>query len=169
MNRPRVIIVMGVAGCGKTTIGELLAAQNGGGFHDADRFHPPANISKMAAGLPLDDLDRAPWLQRLRREVIDAAPVDGLTVLACSALKMAYRTQLGVGTAGVALVYLQGDAALLATRLGSRANHYMKAGMLESQLAILEEPSAFEGFTVGIDSSPAEIVTAIEGALDLRR
>ena len=167
MNRARVIIVMGVAGCGKSTIGELLAARNRGSFHDADDFHPPANIAKMAAGVPLDDSDRAPWLKRLREDVVDAAPASGLAVLACSALKKIYREQLGVGTSGVALVYLKGDAITLATRLAARPNHYMKAGMLESQLAILQEPSPAEGVTVGIDSSVKEIVAAIEMALDL--
>jgi len=162
-----VIIVMGVAGCGKSTIGARLAARGGGSFHDADDFHPPANIAKMAAGQPLDDRDRAPWLARLRREVIDPAPAGGLAVLACSALKKIYREQLGVGTADVALVYLKGDTATLTSRLAARPNHYMKAGMLESQLATLEEPSPAEGITVGIDSSAEEIVSSIGAALDM--
>ena len=168
MNRPRVIILMGVAGCGKSTIGAMLAARNGGSFHDADDFHPPANIAKMAAGQPLDDHDRAPWLERLRREVIDTVPTAGLAVLACSALKKVYREQLGVGTPGVALVYLKGNAATLTSRLAARPNHYMKAGMLESQLAILEEPSSTEGISVGVESSCEEIVAAIEAALNMR-
>lgn len=168
MEMPRVVVVMGVAGCGKSTIGALLASGSSGSFHDADDFHPPVNIAKMAAGLPLNDSDRAPWLERLRREVIDAAPAGGLSVLACSALKKAYREQLGVGSSGVALVYLKGDAATLTNRLAARPGHYMKAGMLESQLSILEEPLATEGFTVGIDSSAREIVAAIGAALNLQ-
>lgn len=167
MDKPRVVIVMGVAGCGKSTIGALLASRNGGSFHDADDFHLLANIAKMAAGVPLDDGDRAPWLERLRQEVIDPAPAGGLTVLACSALKRIYRDQLAVGTSGVALVYLKGDAATLTSRLAARPNHYMKAGMLESQLAILEEPAPAEGFTVGIDFPVEEIVETLETALDL--
>jgi len=167
MEKLRVVVVMGVAGCGKSTVGALLASRHGGIFHDADDFHPPGNIAKMASGTPLDDLDRAPWLERLRKEVIDAAPSGGLSVLACSALKKIYRERLGVGTTGVALVYLKGDAATLANRLAARPGHYMKAGMLESQLAILEEPLAAEGITVGIDPPVAEIVLAIESALDL--
>lgn len=163
----RIVVLMGVAGCGKSTVGTLLAARHGGTFHDADDFHPPANIAKMASGTPLDDLDRAPWLARLRKEVIDAAPTGGLSVLACSALKKIYRERLGVGTTGVALVYLKGDAATLADRLATRPGHYMKAGMLESQLAILEEPSPTEGVTVGIDPPVAQIVSAIESALGL--
>jgi gluconokinase len=168
MEKPRVVVVMGVAGCGKSTIGARLASRNGGSFHDADDFHLLANIAKMAAGLPLNDKDRAPWLERLRDEVVDAAPAGGLTVLACSALKKIYREKLGVGTSGVALVYLKGDAVTLTTRLAARPNHYMKAGMLESQLAILEEPSPAEGITVGIDSPVEEIVSSIETALNLR-
>ncbi|HEX7261582.1 MAG TPA: gluconokinase [Luteolibacter sp.] len=165
--KPRIIILMGVAGCGKSTIGALLATKNGGVFHDADTFHPPANLAKMAAGIPLDDADRAPWLARLRQEVIDQAPAGRLTVLACSALKKRYREQLGVGTSGVSLVYLKGTHTLLASRLAGRANHFMKAGMLDSQLATLEEPSPEEGVTIGIDASAEEIVSAIETALGL--
>ena len=164
MGKPRVIIVMGVAGCGKSTVGALLASRNGGSFYDADDFHPPANIAKMAAGEPLDDNDRAPWLERLRTEVIDAPLTGEMAVLACSALKKIYREQLSAGTSGVALVYLKGDAATLTSRLAARPNHYMKAGMLESQLAVLEEPSAAEGFTVGIESSVEEIVSSVEEA-----
>ena len=168
VEKPQVIIVMGVAGCGKSTIGAMLAARNGGSFYDADDFHPPANIAKMAAGQPLNDHDRAPWLERLRREVIDAVPAAGLVVLACSALKKVYRERLGVGTPGVALVYLKGDAATLANRLATRSNHYMKTSMVESQLAILEEPSPTEGVSVEIESSCEEIVATIEAALNLR-
>lgn len=168
MSKPRVIIVMGVAGSGKSTIGALLASRNGGGFHDADDFHPPANIAKMAAGEPLNDEDRWPWLDRMRREIIDAAPEVGLTVLACSALKRGYRARLGVGRPGVVLVYLKGDPILLGERIANRRGHYMKAGMLESQLAALEEPDSAEGFTVGIDAPAEGIVEAVEAAAGLR-
>jgi gluconokinase len=167
MRKPRVVIVMGVAGSGKSTIGALLAARHGGDFFDADDFHPAANIKKMASGSALDDDDRKPWLARLRSEVIDAAGDDSFTVLACSALKKSYREQLGVGTPGVALIYLDGDAATLTARLAVRAGHYMKAGMLESQLATLEEPSPAEGIGIGIESAPGEIVARIEEALGL--
>lgn len=164
---PRVILLMGVAGCGKSTVGALLAARNGGYFHDADDFHPPANIKKMAAGIPLDDADRAPWLARLREEIVERILPGSLTVLACSALKKCYRAQLGVGKPEVALVYLKGDAALLAERLADRANHFMKTGMLDSQLAALEEPGPEEGLTVNIDAPAEEIVTVIESALGI--
>jgi gluconokinase len=167
MKPPRIILLMGVAGCGKSTVGALLAEGNGGVFHDADDFHPPANLAKMAAGSPLDDADRAPWLTRLREEVVDMASPDSLTVLACSALKKRYREQLGVGTPGVTLVYLKGTPALLASRLAGRANHFMKAGMLDSQLAALEEPGSDEGLTISIDAPVGEIVSAIKTALGL--
>ncbi len=165
MEKPRVIIVMGVAGSGKTTVGELLASRNGGKFHDADNFHPDANIEKMAAGIPLDDVDRAPWLARLRTEVVDATPESCLAVIACSALKKSYRAALGVGGDGVTLVYLKGDAPTLSLRLENRAGHFMKAGMLESQLRTLEEPEAAEGFTADIGLPLDEAVMSIEEAL----
>ena len=165
MEKPRVVIVMGVAGSGKSTVGALLAEKNGGVFHDADDFHPPANVAKMAAGIPLDDADRAPWLARMREEVVDATAEGKFTVLACSALKRIYREQLGVGNAGVALVYLKGDSTTLGERLEKRSSHYMKAGMLASQLAILEEPLADEGLTIEIGHSVTEIISTIENAL----
>lgn len=158
---------MGVAGSGKSTIGALIALRNGGIFHDADDFHPATNIAKMASGLALDDADRAPWLERLRAEVIDATPAGGFSVLACSALKKAYRAQLGIGASGVKLVYLRGDSPTLAQRIGKRSGHYMRATMLESQLATLEEPQAAEGVTIEIEPPVEEIVTAIEQALGL--
>jgi gluconokinase len=167
MDKPRVVIVMGVAGSGKSTIGELLAARNGGSFYDADSFHPAENIAKMAAGHPLDDADRAPWLARLRKEVVDATPVGEFSVIACSALKQAYRVLLGVGTNGVVLVYLHGTSATLAARLAARIGHFMKPGMLESQLATLEEPTTDEGLSVSIDGSVDEILSSIESALGL--
>ena len=165
MEKPRVVIVMGVAGSGKSTVGALLAEKNGGVFHDADDFHPPANVAKMAAGIPLDDADRAPWLARMREEVVGDTAEGEFTVLACSALKRIYRGQLGVGSKGVALVYLKGDSTTLGGRLEKRSGHYMKAGMLASQLAILEEPLPDEGLTVGIGDSVTEIVRVIENSL----
>ena len=167
MEKPRVIVVMGVAGSGKSTVGALLARRNDGRFFDADDFHPAANIAKMAAGIPLDDSDRTPWLARLRREVVDSTPTDGFSVLACSALKRIYRQQLGVAPPEVVLVYLKGGADLLESRLKGRHGHYMKPGMLASQLAILEEPSPEEGITVAIEKDPEAIAIAIEAALGL--
>ena len=164
LNQCRVLVVMGVAGAGKTTVGQAFANQVGGRFHDADDFHPAANLAKMAAGVPLADEDRWPWLERMRREIIDAPTADGLVVLACSALKRRYREMLGVGTAGVALVYLKVDVETLRERLGQRRNHFMKPGMLESQLAILEEPSMDEGLTVEVGASVAMTVAMLMDA-----
>lgn len=167
MKPPRVVIVMGVAGSGKSSVGALLASRDGGRFYDADDFHPAANIAKMAAGIPLDDTDREPWLRRLRKEVVDATPADGFSVLACSALKKIYREKLGVGSGRVVLVYLKGDVATLLARLAGRSGHFMKSAMLDSQLATLEEPAAEEGLTVDIDHPLDEIVSLIESGLGL--
>ncbi len=161
MGNPPVMIVMGVAGSGKSTIGARLAARLGAEFYDADDFHPAANIAKMAAGIPLDDEDREPWLERLKKELIDATGPGKQAVVACSALKKVYRERLGVGDGGVRLIYLRGDADLLAERLANRAGHFMKPGMLESQLAALEEPSASEGMTVNIEVGVEEILGMI--------
>ncbi len=156
---------MGVAGSGKTTIGRALAASLGWSFRDADDFHPPANITKMGAGRPLDDADRAPWLAAIR------AQIDGLLahhqdgVVTCSALKESYRTLLGVDPARVKLVHLTGDPALLAARLASRRDHFMGPGMLASQLAALEPPH--DALTVDIAAPPAIIVSQIRRALSL--
>lgn len=152
---------MGVAGSGKSAVGAKLAERLGAKFFDADDFHPESNLLKMAGGIPLDDADRAPWLRRLRRDVIDATPEGQCRVLACSALKKRYRDILGVGSLGIRLIYLQGDAVLLAKRLAHRAGHFMKAGMLESQLAALEEPHSDEGITLKIDQGVEQILSEI--------
>jgi gluconokinase len=169
MNPPHVIILMGVAGSGKSTVAALLASQNGGKYYDADEFHPAANIAKMAAGIPLEDEDRWPWLHHLRAEVIDATPEGELSVLACSALKKSYRALLGVGQPGIALVYLHGTAELLAERLEHRTGHYMKAALLESQLATLEEPLSGEAIVMDISQPVTEIVASIERALGFQK
>jgi gluconokinase len=168
MQKPRVIVVMGVSGSGKSTVGALLAERNHGLFHDADDYHPPANIAKMAAGIPLTDEDRRPWLERLRLQVIDPAPPDKLTILACSALKKNYRELLGIHSEDVRLVYLQGSPETLALRLEHRTGHYMKPSMLESQLAALEEPHENEALIVGIEPHVDEITRVIESALGLK-
>jgi|TARA_B110000037_G_scaffold221695_1_gene293534 gluconokinase len=156
---------MGVAGSGKTTVGTLLAERHGGVFHDADDFHPQANVDKMAQGHPLTDDDRLPWLQRLRQEVINTAPEGKITLLACSALKQTYREILGLDQTDVSIVYLAGDLETLVERINIREDHYMKPGMLASQLETLEAPSPEEALHISIRSSPEEIVTQIESAL----
>lgn len=167
MEKPRVVVVMGVSGSGKTTVGVALATKSGGKFFDADDFHSHANIKKMATGHPLNDADRRPWLADLRAKVIDAAPPDALTVLACSALKKSYRKELGIGANGVVLVYLQGSANLLLLRLQHRHGHYMKPEMLASQLATLEAPTPDEGITVSVDQPVEEILAEINRACGL--
>ena len=141
-----VIVVMGVAGSGKTTVGKALAAGLGWRFVDADDHHPPANIAKMGRGEPLTDDDRWPWLDRLRAIIEGALPGGegpGGLVLACSALKASYRARLAGGDGGdrVRFVYLAGTPELFRARLAARPGHFMKAGMLESQLATLEPPA----------------------------
>jgi gluconokinase len=132
---PRIVL-MGVAGAGKTTIGRLVAAKLGAPFVDADDLHSPAAIAAMRAGLPLDDAERAPWLERVRAAVHGIG--DGPVVLACSALKRSYRDALRDGVPGLTFVDLDVDAATLAHRLETRAGHFAGAGLLPSQLAILE-------------------------------
>ncbi len=152
---------MGVAGAGKTTIGTLLAQRLGWDFHDADDFHPPENIAKMSSGIPLDDDDRRPWLERLRRAVIDPALSGNPVILACSALKASYRKTLGIGEAGIAGVFLECNPATLTDRLQSRADHYMKPEMLSSQWEALEIPAPDEAFHIPATLSPDEIVSMI--------
>jgi gluconokinase len=135
-----MIVVMGVSGCGKTTIGRLLAQRLACEFLDADDFHPAPNVAKMAAGIPLVDADRWPWLERLNAELRRREARDRLAVLACSALKQAYRERLSAGLARFDLVYLRADPQLLRARLAQRAHRYMPASLLESQLATLEPP-----------------------------
>ncbi len=162
---PRVVVIMGVAGSGKSTIGELLTSRHGGAFFDADDFHPAANVDKMAQGFPLNDDDRRPWLERLRREVITPAQPGKLSVLACSALKQSYRKILGLNQTDVSTVFLQGDPDILADRISNREGHFMKPGMLTSQLETLEIPSPSEALHIPITLSPEEIVDRIESAL----
>ena len=133
-------MVMGVAGSGKTTVGELLARQLGWSFYDADAFHPPENIEKMANGIPLTDVDRAPWLAALHALISTSLRENRPAVLACSALKESYRQRLLEENDGVQIVYLKGSYDLLWSRLSHRKDHYMKPQMLQSQFESLEEP-----------------------------
>jgi gluconokinase len=153
------LIVMGVAGSGKTTIGKALAARLGWDFFDADAFHPPTNVAKMAAGMPLDDDDRAPWLAALHELLARTRREGRHPVLACSALKQPYRDTLLAGNAGIRVVYLQGNCDLILSRMANREDHYMKPGMLRSQFDALEEPE--DALTVDIARPVEKIVGEI--------
>jgi len=141
MKTIRFFIIMGVSGCGKTSVGKSLAKHLGWDFYDADDFHPPTNIEKMATGIALDDSDRAPWLASLHDLISSSLRADKPGVLACSALKERYRRQLMEGNDGVQLVYLKGSYDLIWSRMIVRADHYMKPQMLQSQFDALEEPT----------------------------
>lgn len=148
---------MGVSGSGKTTIGAALADALGLPFVDADSLHLPANVAKMAAGIPLDDADRAPWL-----DAVGAVLASGPVVVACSALKRVYRDRLRAAAPELLLVFLDGSRELLASRLVARPGHFMPASLLDSQLATLERPGADEhALTVDIADPATEIVAAL--------
>lgn len=156
-----VYILMGVSGCGKSSVGQQLALALDCPFYDGDDFHPPENVAKMANGVPLTDADRYPWLARLHDLAAGHARRGETAVLACSALKQKYREQLRAGNEAVQFVFLDGDFDLIWQRMSARRDHYMKADMLQSQFAALERPSPAEALTISIDQSVAEIVAEI--------
>jgi gluconokinase len=153
------VIVMGVSGCGKSTIGRLLAERLDCPFYDGDDFHPAANIAKMSQGIPLNDEDRAGWLAALADLIRSSLQKGESGVLACSALKQHYRDILRVDDKQVKFVYLKGSYELIKARMLARPGHYMKPGMLDSQFAALEEP--VDAVTVSIENSPQEIVSLV--------
>lgn len=159
-----VIVVMGVAGSGKTTIGKLLADRLGWNFADADDYHPAANVAKMSAGHALSEQDRAPWLQTLRGNIENWTTQNQSTVLACSALRASYRKLLQVNEE-VSMIYLKGSFDLFKKRLSERQGHFMKTTMLESQFQTLEEPEA--AITVDASKDPESIVEEICKKLNL--
>ena len=157
---PRRIVVMGVSGCGKSTVAQALAARLGLPFVEGDGLHPPANVAAMAAGSPLNDEDRRGWLQAVAR-VLAQAETTGV-VVTCSALKRSYRDQLRASAPALRLVHLTGPQSLLAERLQSRAGHYMPASLLQSQIDTLELPGADErALTQSITLPPQRIVDAL--------
>ena len=154
---------MGVTGCGKTTVGALLAEDCGWEFRDADDFHPAENVAKMKSGAPLDDEDRWPWLERLNDLLVDSERQGTNLVLACSALKQAYRDRLARGCAAARFVFLDGEPELMRARLAVRRGHYMNPKLLDSQFAILERPE--DALRLDAAGSPAELVRNIRERL----
>jgi gluconokinase len=158
---PRTLIVMGVAGCGKSLIGGLIAEALGGFFEDADEFHPEANKAKMVQGIPLSDEDRRPWLEALRARLLARREETGSYVLACSALKQSYRDTLRGEDSLETLqfVYLKGSREVIAQRMAARKGHFMPTSLLDSQFATLEEPD--EAIIVNVAQTPDEIVREV--------
>jgi gluconokinase len=162
-----IVIVFGVSGAGKTTIGKLLAQELGWRFYEADDFHSQTNINKMRSGIPLTNDDRSPWLESLRQLIKRSLEAGENAVLACSALKRAYRQRLRVSD-DVKLVFLHGNSALIEKQLRRRRGHFMNPALLSSQFSDLEEPQQGEGvLTVELGRTPHELVKEIKGKLHL--
>lgn len=153
-----VIILMGVSGCGKTTVGNLISQESGLPFFDADDFHPPENVEKMKSGEPLNDEDRQPWLEKLATQIEKWNRKKG-AILACSALKETYRQLLLSKSKDVQFVYLKGNKDTILERMKARKGHYMPPKLLDSQFEALEEPS--NAITIFIENSPNEIMRQI--------
>lgn len=165
---PCALVVMGVSGSGKSTIAEQLAARLGWRYVDGDLFHPPANVAKMSAGHPLTDEDRWPWLRAIAVEIDRLAAAGARAVVACSALKRAYRDILVHGRDDIRIVFLDGTKDLIAKRLAARKGHFMPPGLLDSQFKTLEPPQPGERpVTVSIDASVDGIVDDIVRQLEL--
>jgi carbohydrate kinase (thermoresistant glucokinase family) len=153
----RPVVVMGVSGSGKSTVGAALADALGVRFVDGDSLHPAANVAKMAAGIPLDDADRAPWL-----DAVAAVLAEGSVVIACSALRRVYRDRLRAAAPTLELVFLDGSRQLLASRMAARPGHFMPTALLDSQLATLEVPGDDEHpLTIDVAAPVAEIVASL--------
>ncbi|MEU0964555.1 gluconokinase [Streptomyces sp. NPDC005917] len=165
MRTPHVVVVMGVAGTGKTTIGPLLAARLGVPYAEGDDFHPPANIAKMSAGHPLEDADRWPWLDAIGTWAHGREGLGG--VVSSSALKRSYRDRLRAAAPGVVFVHLTGDRKLIEDRMSHRQGHFMPTALLDSQFAALQPLEADEpGVAVDVIGSPEEITARAVRALD---
>lgn len=165
---PRHVVVMGVSGSGKTTVAELLSDQLGWRMAEGDDFHPEANVAKMAAGTPLTDDDRWPWLRTIRDWISEQHEAGRSSVTSCSALRRAYRDVLRGAAGPVAFVLLDGDAATLEERMGTRQGHFMPAKLLRSQLATLEPLEADEhGAVLDLSHTPQHLVAEAVAALDL--
>ncbi len=164
--RPAVVVMMGVSGSGKTLIGSMLAASAGARFIDGDGYHSPENIGRMRSGLPLRDEDRWSWLDAIAAEIAAAGRNGGRLVVACSALKRAYRDQLRRASPHILFIHLEVDRATAAARVASRQDHFMPASLVDSQFADLEPPGREEkALTLDAARGPAGLVTLAEAAL----
>ena len=167
--RPAAIIVMGVSGSGKSTIGALLAEALGWPFADADGFHPAANVAKMAAGQPLTDADRWPWLDAIAAHIGASRTAEQPVVVACSALRRAYRERLRAGHGDLIFLHLSGAPEVIATRQAARQGHFMPPSLMASQFATLEDPAEeADAVTVSVQASPHEVVGNILSSLGER-
>ena len=165
---PVVLVLMGVSGCGKTTVARILADRLQWAFEEGDALHPPANVAKMAAGHPLDDADRAPWLAKVADWVDARLDAGACGIITCSALKRSYRELIDRRHGGVEFVYLHGSRELIATRLATRHGHFMPTSLLDSQFATLEEPAAGEpAIRVEIGEPPEAVASDIAAVLGL--
>jgi len=160
-----IVIIMGVSGCGKTTIGRRLATDLGWPFHDADDFHPLTNIAKMRKGIPLTDKDRAPWLAAIHNTIARYQANHLPAVLTCSALRQAYRDALAPAGPDLRFIHLKGTYEQILARMQGRADHFMPPELLQSQFATLEEPA--DALTLDVSRPPAELVATIRSTLGI--
>jgi gluconokinase len=162
------VVVMGVCGCGKTTVARRISALTGFAFAEADEFHSEANVSKMQAGVPLTDEDRWPWLRSLADWMADRAAAGESTVIACSALRRGYRTVLSQGPPSVTFVHLDGSRDTIRRRLSARTGHYMPASLLDSQVATLEALQPDEpGIVLDVEMAPDDLAHEAVRVIDL--
>jgi gluconokinase len=162
-----ILVMMGVSGSGKTTVGLRLSRELGWPWYDADDHHPASNVEKMRAGTPLTDADRWPWLDRLNALLRAEQARGASAILGCSALKQAYRDRLAVGLVDIRWVHLQGSFELIQSRLQARKGHYMPATLLQSQFATLEAPS--DALALDISATPEALARSVIDRLELRR
>jgi gluconokinase len=160
-----IVVIMGVSGAGKTTVGHLLANELGWEFHDGDELHSPENKRKMSEGIALNDTDRQPWLASIRDLIEKISARGSNAVIACSALKQSYRDVIAGDHSRVKIVYLKGNRELIAQRIAHRTNHFINKGLLESQFDVLEEPH--DAITVDISATPESIVETVRERLAL--
>ncbi|PYI64539.1 carbohydrate kinase [Arthrobacter livingstonensis] len=165
---PQVLVLMGVSGCGKTTVGALLASRYGWDFEEGDGLHPQSNVDKMHAGHPLNDEDRWPWLEKVAAWIEGQLDAGKNGIITCSALKRSYRDILNRRSSGVVFIYLAGNSETIAARLAVRHGHFMPPSLLASQFEALEEPASDEPFIrIDIGPQPQKIVQEIIDGLDL--